>query len=82
MALHMSLDHDGRVYFMITCDTCQQPLLNFDDACYSYPALRVEAVFAGWEAGDRPEQPHQCPACLRRAANPRDLDHLFGSGPE
>jgi len=54
MALHMSLDHDGRVYFTITCDTCQQPLLNFDDACYSYPALRVEAVFAGWEAGDRP----------------------------
>jgi hypothetical protein len=66
MALHLNLDHDGRVYFTLSCDDCQGVLRIFDDACYSFAALRNTAVFAGWQAGPRPEQPHRCPACLRQ----------------
>ena len=65
MALHLNLDADGRVYFALTCDRCRVPFDSYDDACYSVASLRMAAIFAGWDAGRRPEQPHHCPSCLR-----------------
>ncbi len=66
MTLHLSLDNDSRVYYTLTCTQCSARFRCFDDACYSFATLRVEAVFAGWDAAARPEQPHYCPRCVRR----------------
>jgi hypothetical protein len=64
MALHVNLDHQGRVYFALSCDGCGAVFTCYDDGCYSFASLRTEAVFAGWDAGQRPEQTHRCPSCL------------------
>ena len=66
MVLHLNLDRDGRVYYTITCNRCQRPFVCFDDGCYSFASLRLEATLAGWQAGRRPDQPHHCPACVHR----------------
>jgi hypothetical protein len=80
MALHLNLDHDSRVYFSLSCDSCGAMFNCYDDACYSFASLRMEAVFAGWDAGQRPENAIRCPSCLRHMATRRS-DHLVGSGP-
>jgi hypothetical protein len=64
MALHLNLDHQGRVYFALSCDGCGAVFTCYDDGCYSFASLRTEAVFAGWDAGQRPEQTHYCPSCV------------------
>src|SRR5438046_10107642 len=68
MALHLNLDHQGRVYFALSCDGCGAMFTCYDDGCYSFASLRTEAVFAGWDAGQRPEQTHRCPSCLTTGA--------------
>jgi hypothetical protein len=68
MALHLNLDHQGRVYFALSCDGCGAVFTCYDDGCYSFASLRTEAVFAGWDAGQRPEQTHRCPSCLATGA--------------
>ena len=68
MALHLNLDHQDRVYFGLSCDGCGAMFTCYDDGCYSFASLRAEAVFAGWDAGARPEHPHHCPSCLTTAA--------------
>lgn len=65
MTLHLNLDHDDRVYFALACDGCRNCFASYDDACYSFASLRTEAVFVGWDAGPRPDQPHFCPSCVR-----------------
>jgi hypothetical protein len=64
MALHLNLDHHARVYFALSCDGCSAVFTCYDDGCYSFASLRTEAVIAGWDAGQRPEQTHRCPSCL------------------
>src|SRR5690242_13086737 len=64
MALHLNLDHQGRVYFALSCDGCGAVFTCYDDGCYRFASLRMEAVFAGWDVGQRPEQTHRCPSCL------------------
>jgi hypothetical protein len=64
MALHLNLDHQGRVYYALSCDGCGTMFTCYDDGCYSIASLRTEAVFAGWDAGTRSEHPHRCPSCL------------------
>jgi hypothetical protein len=64
MALHLNLDHQGRAYFALSCDGCGVTFTCYDDGCYNFASLRAEAVFAGWDAGQRPEQAHHCPSCL------------------
>lgn len=64
MALHLNLDHQGRIYYALSCDACGAMFTCYDDGCYSFASLRTEAVFAGWDAGTRPEQTHHCPSCL------------------
>jgi hypothetical protein len=64
MALHLNRDHQGRVYFTLSCDGCGAVFTCYDDGCYNVASLRAEAVFAGWDAGQRPEQAHHCPSCL------------------
>jgi hypothetical protein len=66
MALHLNLDTSGRVYFTLSCDDCQATFTCYDDACYGFVSLRTEAVYAGWDAGTRPEHPQHCPDCLRK----------------
>jgi hypothetical protein len=68
MALHLNLDHQGRVYFALSCDGCGAVFTCYDDGCYSFASLRTEAVFAGWDARQRPEQTHRCPSCLATGA--------------
>jgi hypothetical protein len=64
MALHRNLDHQGKVYFALSCDGCGATFTCYDDGCYSFASLRTEAVFVGWDAGQRPEQTHYCPSCV------------------
>ncbi|MGI5240290.1 hypothetical protein [Dactylosporangium sp. CA-139066] len=68
MTLHLNLDHDSRVYFTLTCDRCGLPFVCYDDACYGFSTLRTEAVYAGWDAAARPEQPTYCPSCVHTGA--------------
>ena len=49
MALHLNLDHQGRVYFALSCDGCGAVFTCYDDGCYRFASLRTEAVFAGWD---------------------------------
>jgi hypothetical protein len=65
MALHVNLDRRGRAYFALSCDSCRSAFACYDDACYSFAALRTAATFAGWDAGPRPDHAHHCPSCLR-----------------
>jgi hypothetical protein len=51
MALHLHLDHAGRVYFALSCNGCGRAFSCYDDACYSFTSLRSTALFAGWDAG-------------------------------
>jgi hypothetical protein len=68
MTLHLNLDHDSHVYFVLTCDHCGLPFICYDDACYDFSSLRAEAVYTGWDAAARPEQPTYCPTCVRTGA--------------
>jgi hypothetical protein len=70
MTLYLNLDQDRRAYFTLTCDRCAAPFVCYDDACYSLASLCTEAIFAGWDAGPRPEQPHRCPDCARARPTP------------
>jgi hypothetical protein len=63
--LHLKLDRDGRVYFTLTCNGCTAPFVCYDNACYTFASLRLAAVFAGWDAAPRPEQPSFCTSCIR-----------------
>jgi hypothetical protein len=66
MALHLNLDRNDRVYFALTCDECAARFACYDDACYSFPSLRTEAILAGWDVGIRPENAAHCASCVRR----------------
>jgi hypothetical protein len=65
MTLYVKVDHHGQVYFALSCNSCGVPLVCFDDACYDLASLRAAAVFAGWDAGQRPGDAHRCPSCVR-----------------
>lgn len=91
MALHLNLDHQGRVYFALSCDGCGAMFTCYDDGCYNSASLRTEAVFAGWDAGQHPEQTHYCPSCLttgitagvttrQASARPPSVVTVAGSG--
>ncbi|GAA1408417.1 hypothetical protein ACFQZ4_45810 [Catellatospora coxensis] len=64
MALHLKRDHRGRQYFAISCDDCGTWFTAFDDGCYRYASLRLEAVLAGWDAPAGPDPAHRCPDCV------------------
>jgi len=68
MALHLNLDRDSRVYLSLSCDDCATRFACYDDACYSFPSLRTEAILAGWDVGIRPEHAACCPSCLRQSS--------------
>jgi hypothetical protein len=83
MALNLNLDQDNRGYFTLTCDGCSARFVCYDDACYTFTSLRLEAVIAGWDAGPRPEEPDYCPSCVRnRTTTESPQDHLVTSRPD
>jgi len=72
MTLYFNLDQDSRAYFTLICDHCAAPFTCYDDACYNLASLCSAAIFAGWDAEPRPEQPNRCPDCARTTPTPAD----------